>query len=334
MSSLFNLLDDNRNKFYFNENTKKKLIIYNVYKKYKDLYTSHIEKKEFNIGEQLCDFLNTNFEDIDSFKNFNKKYGINFILNLTYVKFSDYPVPAEEYENSIEKVFKEYRHVLIAFQTALKIDIEYIFNMNQLEEIKDLNSRQRFQVMTNSDKQCESFMFWDDNKVNINLSAFEILRDYSNFPMRQDETQRIVTKADIPSSYFIECTDIIQTLLIEFIEIANLNIEIKKCRNCGKFFVPDNRSDEIYCSNIFENGKTCKEIGHFKVKQKLIHDNDNLRIYRNVYQKLLLRTRRNPDNIQYARDFEFFKEDNNKWKENISKGLASEEEYIKWLSEQ
>ena len=120
----------------------------------------------------------------------------------------------------------------------------------------------------------------------------------------------------------------------EFIEIANLNIEIKRCRNCGKFFVPDNRSDEIYCSNIFENGKTCKEIGHFKVQQKLIHENDNLRIYRNVYQKLLLRTRRNPENIQYARDFEFFKEDNNKWKENISKGLASEEEYIEWLNQQ
>jgi len=334
MGSLFKLLDTNSNKFYFNETTKKKLIIYNVYKKYKNLYTSHIEKKEFNIGEQLCDFLNTDFENIDSFKNFNNKYGINFILNLTNIKFSDYPITAEEYENSIGIVFKEYKHVLIAFQTALKIDIEYIFNMNQLEEIKDLTSRQRFQVMANSDKQSESLMFWNDNKVNLNLSAFEIFRDYSKFPMRQDETQRIVAKANVPSSYFIECTDIIQTLLIEFIEIANLNIEIKKCRNCGKFFVPDNRSDEIYCSNIFENGKTCKEIGHFKVQQKLIHENDNLRIYRNVYQKLLLRTRRNPDNIQYARDFEFFKEDNNQWKENISKGLVSEEEYIKWLNKQ
>ena len=274
MGSLFNLLDSNSNKFYFNENTKKKLIIYNVYKKHKDLYTSHIEKKEFNIGEQLCDFLNTDFENIDGFKNFNKKYGINYILNLTNIKFSDYPISAEEYENSIE--------------------------------IKDLTSRQRFQVMANSDKQSESLMYWNDDNVNLNLSAFEILRDYSSFPMRQEETQRIVAKANIPSSYFIECSDIIQTLLIEFIEIANLNIEIKKCRNCGKFLVPDNRSDEIYCSNIFENGKTCKEIGHFKVQQKLIHENDNLRIYRNVYQKLLLRTRRNPDNIQYARDFEFF----------------------------
>ena len=152
--------------------------------------------------------------------------------------------------------------------------------------------------------------------------------------MRQDETQRIVNKANISSSYFIECTDIIQTLLMELLEIAKLGIEIKKCRNCGKFFVPDNRSDEIYCSNIFENGKTCKEIGHFKVKQKKMQENDNLRIYRNVYQKLLLRTRRNPSNVQYAKDFEFFKDDNNKWRENISKGIATEEEYLGWLKKQ
>lgn len=334
MDDLFNLLDSNSNKFYFNENTKKKLIVYNIYKKYKNSYTSHIEKKEFNIGEQLCNFLNTDFENIDTYKTFVKEYGLNFLLNLTNTNFSDYPIPAEEFETAIETTFKECKYLIIDFQRSLKIDIEYIFNVNQLEEIKELTPLQRFQVITNSDKSNESLKYLDNSKVKLNLSAFEILRDFSNFPMRQDETQKIVSKANVSSSYFIECTDIIQALLIEFIELAKLNIEIKKCRNCGKFFVPDNRSDEIYCSNIFENGKTCKEIGHFKVQQKLIHENDNLRIYRNVYQKLLLRTRRNPDNIQYARDFEFFKEDNNKWKENISKGLASEKEYIKWLTQQ
>ena len=214
------------------------------------------------------------------------------------------------------------------------LDIEYIFNMNNLEEIKDLTPLQRFQVMANSDVSSKSLEKIDNDKVKINLSAFEILRDYSNYPMRQDETQRIVSTANINSSYFIECADIIQALLIELLEIAKLNIEIKKCRNCGKFFVPDNRSDEIYCSNIYENGKTCKEIGHFKVQQKLIQENDDLRIYRNVYQKLLLRTRRIPTNTKYAREFEFFKDDNNKWRENISKGISTEKEYIEWLKKQ
>ena len=334
MDNLFNMLDTNSNKFYFDESNKKKIIIYQIYKKYQNTYTSHIKKEEYNIGEQLCDFLNTDFETPDSFKTLIKKYGINFFLNLTDIRYSDYPVSSDEYEKSQDTVINDNKYIFSLFRQDLILDIEYIFNMNNLEEIKDLTPLQRFQVMTNSDFRSKSLEKIDNNKVKINLSAFEILRDYSNYPMRQDETQRIVSKANINSSYFIECTDIIQTLLIELLEIAKLNIEIKKCRNCGKFFVPDNRSDEIYCSNIYENGKTCKEIGHFKVQQKLIQENDDLRIYRNVYQKLLLRTRRNPSNTKYAREFEIFKDDNNKWKENISKGVSTEKEYIEWLKKQ
>ena len=334
MDSLFNMLDTNCNKFYFDESNKKKIIIYQIYKKYQNTYTSHIKKEEYNIGEQLCDFLNTDFETPDSFKTLIKKYGINFFLNLTDIRYSDYPVSSDEYEKSQDTLINDNKYIFSLFRQDLILDIEYIFNMNNLEEIKDLTPLQRFQVMTNSDFRSKSLEKIDNNKVKINLSAFEILRDYSNYPMRQDETQRIVSKANINSSYFIECTDIIQTLLVELLEIAKLNIEIKKCRNCGKFFVPDNRSDEIYCSNIYENGKTCKEIGHFKVQQKLIQENDDLRIYRNVYQKLLLRTRRNPSNTKYAREFEIFKDDNNKWKENISKGVSTEKEYIEWLKKQ
>ena len=85
---------------------------------------------------------------------------------------------------------------------------------------------------------------------------------------------------------------------------------------------------------LYLEGKTCKEIGHFKVQQKLIQENDDLRIYRNVYQKLLLRTRRNPTNTKYAREFEFFKDNNNKWRENISKGNCTEKEYVEWLKKQ
>ena len=52
MDDLYNLLDSNSNKFYFNEATKKKFIIYKIYKKYTNTYTSHIEKKEYNIGNK------------------------------------------------------------------------------------------------------------------------------------------------------------------------------------------------------------------------------------------------------------------------------------------
>ena len=46
MDSLFNMLDTNSNKFYFDESNKKKIIVYHVYKKYQDTYSSHIKKDD------------------------------------------------------------------------------------------------------------------------------------------------------------------------------------------------------------------------------------------------------------------------------------------------
>ncbi len=89
-----------------------------------------------------------------------------------------------------------------------------------------------------------------------------------------------------------------------------------------------------YCSNIFENNKTCKEVGHFRIKQKLMKENDDLRIYRNVYQKLLLRIRRNPTKYEYEEEFEKFKKKNAEYKDKIAEGEMSQEKYMKWLSEQ
>ena len=63
-------------------------------------------------------------------------------------------------------------------------------------------------------------------------------------------------------------------------------------------------------------------------------ENDDLRIYRNVYQKLLLRTRRNPENDKYEKDFEQFKLKNIELKEKIEKGKLTQEEYMEWLEKQ
>lgn len=62
--------------------------------------------------------------------------------------------------------------------------------------------------------------------------------------------------------------------------------------------------------------------------------NDDLRIYRNVYQKLLLRTRRNPNDDQYERDFNEFKKKNIELKEKVEKGEMTQSEYMEWLEKQ
>lgn len=51
-------------------------------------------------------------------------------------------------------------------------------------------------------------------------------------------------------------------ICFDIMNILKNHISIKKCKNCGKYFIPQNRADEIYCTNIYQNGKTCKEVGY------------------------------------------------------------------------
>lgn len=56
--------------------------------------------------------------------------------------------------------------------------------------------------------------------------------------------------------------DIFSLIALEISKLMEKNVIIKKCENCKKYFIPEKRSDEIYCNRIFKNNKTCKEIGY------------------------------------------------------------------------
>ena len=190
-------------------------------------------------------------------------------------------------------------------------------------------------ILRDSKKESEVRKLYDSNNLKLTLNNFG---DFTEFSItREADAQEIAKNAntDYLNTYCFESNDIIQTFIIELFEMTEIeSTAIKKCKNCGKFFVPDNRVDELYCNNIYENNKTCKEVGPFRTKQKLMQENDDLRIYRNVYQKLLLRTRRNPNNDQYERDFNKFKQKNIELKEKIEKGEMSQAEYVEWLNKQ
>ena len=56
--------------------------------------------------------------------------------------------------------------------------------------------------------------------------------------------------------------DVVSMLALDWINVMSWHILIKQCENCKKFFVPEKRSDEVYCNRIYKNGKTCKELGY------------------------------------------------------------------------
>lgn len=321
------------NKFYFDMEHKKKFMVYNDYKLINGEYTLKQVNKELNIGEQLCDFLNTDFESKESIKTFIKKYGATLLASVKRFSKDKCVLSKQQYEKLLDAIYNDYRYELKEFYEDLVTDIHYIYNMNNLDELEDFTPYQRYFAMVNSDRFSKTVKHFENTKNKISFLALEWINKY-NFYAREDVTLKLAKKDIVNAPFFYECVDIIQALIIELSILAHNNIEIKRCKNCSKYFVPENRSDEIFCNNVFENNKTCREIGYFKVKQKAIHENEVLRMYRNVYQKLLLRVRRNPDNVQYARDFDDFREKNSRQRELLEKKKMTEDEYLEWLRKQ
>lgn len=73
------------------------------------------------------------------------------------------------------------------------------------------------------------------------------------------------------------------------LSILKNEVVIRKCKNCGDYFIPGSRSDEIYCDKLLPNGKTCKTVGY----DERVKGDSILREYRKIYKTQNARKQRN-----------------------------------------
>lgn len=93
-------------------------------------------------------------------------------------------------------------------------------------------------------------------------------------------------------------------LMYDSYEVKKYGVQPVRCQNCGKLFFPHSRSDEIYCKNIFKNGKTCKELGYeMKVRADKIMNE-----YRRIYKMQNARKQRNQQKRNIAARFDSWTE--------------------------
>lgn len=78
-------------------------------------------------------------------------------------------------------------------------------------------------------------------------------------------------------------------VLFTIYKAASANIQFNKCKNCGKYFVPTTKSNEIYCTRVFRNGKTCRDIGY----EISIQSDEITKLYRNAYKTQNAKKQRN-----------------------------------------
>jgi len=156
-------------------------------------------------------------------------------------------------------------------------------------------------------------------------SQFQIAA-YSTFKKPYDSNS--YTSIDIYRfDWFLGC------VLLELEEMINQNILIRKCKNCGKYFIPRKRSDAKYCDNPAPQApdKTCKEYGGRAAWEQTLRENDAAGLYRKIYMARQMAAKRHPDEMEYQEAFEMFKAQSRGWKADVKSGLKTNSEYLAWL---
>ncbi len=139
---------------------------------------------------------------------------------------------------------------------------------------------------------------------------------------------KINNKLVLCDVYGIKSSD--AAMLFDLASIAKERLNIKICENCGKYFLPTTRSDEIYCDNEFKNGRTCKQMGY----ENKVSNDEYLKVYRTAYKtqhaKMLRNSHNKPD---YKKEvFDVWVKEAKAMKENAQNGVNTLEEFKHWLN--
>ena len=98
----------------------------------------------------------------------------------------------------------------------------------------------------------ESFIY-KMNDINA-LSMEEIERQYTD-NSNNNKVYKYISNHKVYNVTVFELSNFWEFLNAYFYYLTNNNIHINKCKNCNKYFIPANKSNETLCDNIYKNRK-------------------------------------------------------------------------------
>jgi len=300
----------------FDKNKNIELMLYRDIK-YKDnifylepVFTTYIKP----IGSLLLDFLNTNFENNKECK----KFICNFCFEEFYynnhqkekvngVQFKGIKLSAEKFNKEISSIIKKEKNNFIYVQNIILKNLNLPYDKEILKEEKN-------EEFNKENEQINLLI--DDLNLDFNLTNF-ILSGIS------------VNSYNMP--YLFKSSNFISILAIEFKEFISINKNtIKKCKNCGKYFIPKSLKETKYCNNKYKDNKTCKQIGKEITYKNSLKKDKLLDMYRKRYLSLASSVSHYGTEKAISK-FENYKKEGAIIKQKYINKEISEKEFEKWI---
>ena len=295
-----------------------------------NMYFPYVER----FGMFLLRFLNANLETYESaYETFFFAYGFEILKDLD----ENYKFELKgKYENDevylkqMEKIYNDLQDKIQEVQYEMKEFVTYVFNLDEQEELKEYTPSQRFAVYLIKHKGQAYTYNKNDNIIQDNYSNKNLeLAHMNNAQLLDSFKNNTMLVSMIDTHQSNDLSAICYAVLEEIVKTTNN--PIKKCQNCGMYFIPSSRLDEIYCDYPKPEGKTCRDKGAFQAYNERLKQNKALAEYRRLYQLKSMAVGRNKDNKQMKKDFEKWKKDAKDRVNKLKHGVLTEDEVYEWL---
>ena len=249
-----------------------------------NMYFPYVER----FGMFLLRFLNANLETHESaYETFFFAYGFEILKDIdesyTFELKGKYEND-EVYLKQMEKIYNDLQYKIQEIQEEMKAFVNYVFNLDEQEELKEYTPSQRFAVYLIKHKGQAYTYNRNDNIIQDSYSNKNLELSHLNDKQLLDSLKNntmLVSMIDTHQSD--DLSAICYAVLEELVKTTNN--PIKKCQNCGMYFIPNSRLDEIYCDYPKENGKTCREQGAILTYNKRLQEKSAYAEYRKTYQQ-------------------------------------------------
>ncbi len=345
--------------FWFNTETKKEYYATPLYfyksdfhldteNKLRDVYYKETEKTDNGLkhpaslyfpfhekfGLLLLRFLNADLSNYEvANKTFFYAYGFEILRDLDKdYKFelsSNYG-SNEDYLKATTKIFEDLQENLVDLQQELTKAVTYIYNLNNNSKLEKYTYTERYAVYLI--KRMGKLHTYYKNDFIMRDSYSKKYQEFSN-KNEYDILESLHTK-----NMFLSMSDTHKSNDLSSVCYAILdelsktsNYPIKKCQNCGLYFIPTSKVDEIYCDYPKENSKTCRDLGAFQSYTERLKQNKAMGEYRRTYQQKFMQVRKNKGNKELTKDFETWKKQAKEKINLMKKGKLTENEVYEWV---
>lgn len=226
--------------------------------------------------------------------------------------------------------FEDLQENLIDLQQELINAVTYIYNLNNDSKLEKYTYSERYAVYLIKRKGKLYSYYENDFIIRDSYSRkYEELGNKSEYDLLESLRSKNMLLSMSDTHKSSDLSSICYAILDELSKTPNY--PIKKCQNCGMYFIPTSKVDEIYCEYPKENRKTCRDLGAFQSYAERLKQNKAMGEYRRTYQQKFMQIRKDKENKKLSNDFEAWKKKAKEKINNMKKGKLTENEVYEWI---